>query len=175
MMANGRAHCAACVAEARATARNKRYGRKRKGSWQLGWRKKHGSWREAGTARGQGGPAGSQSKDQEQKAKWIRRRLCGKQKALGVTAFAKTAMAKLAAARAEAAAQQAKGKAQENTAEEEQAKSIGLAQIASQAKTEAQQARARARAADKQATENKAIAEQATEYAERLPPGLLIQ
>ena len=124
--------------------------------------------REAGTARGQGRPAGSQSKDQEQKAKWIRRRLCGKQKALGVTAFAKTAMAKLAAARAEAAAQQAKGKAQEKTAEEEQAKSIGLAQIASQAKTEAQQARARARAAEKQATENKAIAEHATEYADNL-------
>jgi len=124
--------------------------------------------REAGTARGQGRPAGSQSKDQEQKAKWIRRRLCGKQKPLGVTAFAKTAMAKLAAARAEAAAQQAKGKAQENTAEEVQTKIIGLAQIASQAKTEAEQARARARAADKQAEENHAIAKRATDYADNL-------
>ena len=122
--------------------------------------------REASTARGKGRPAGSQSKDQEQKAKWIRRRLCGKQKPLGVTAFAKTAMAKLAAARAEAAAQQAKGKAQEKTAEEVQTKIIGLAQIASQAKMEAEQARARA--ADKQATENKAIAEHATEYADNL-------
>ena len=124
--------------------------------------------REAGTARGQGRPAGSQSKDQEQKAKWIRRRLCGKQKPLGVTAFAKAAMAKLAAARAEAAAQQAKGKAQDKTAEEVQTKIIGLAQIASQAKMEAEQARARARAADKQATENQAIAKQATEYADSL-------
>ena len=122
--------------------------------------------REAGTARGQGRPAGSQSKDQEQKAKWIRRRLCGKQKPLGVTAFAKAAMAKLAAARAEAAAQQAKGKAQEKTAEEVQTKIIGLAQIVSQAKMEAEQARARA--ADKQATENQAIAKQATEYADSL-------
>ena len=77
-------------------------------------------------------------------------------------------MAKLAAARAEAVAQQAKGKAQEKTAEEVQTKIIGLAQIASQAKTEAQQARARARAADKQATENQAIAKQATEYADSL-------
>ena len=94
--------------------------------------------------------------------------MCGKQKPLGVTAFAKTTMAKLAAARAEAAAQQAKGEAQEKTAEEVQTKLIGLAQIASQAKTEAEQARARARAADKQATENKAIAEQATEYADNL-------
>ena len=77
-------------------------------------------------------------------------------------------MVKLAAARAEAAAQQAKGKAQEKTAEEEQSKIISLAQIASQAKTEAEQARARARAADKQATENKAIAKQATEYADNI-------
>ena len=116
----------------------------------------------------QGGPAGSQSKDQEQKAKWIRRRLCGKQKPLGVTAFAKAAMAKLAAARAEAAAQQAKGETQKKTAEEVQTKIIGLAQIASQAKMEAEQARARARAADEQATENPAIAKQATEYADSL-------
>ena len=63
MMANGRAHCVARVAEARATARNKRYGRKRKGSWQVGWRKKHGSWRERRARRGARGD------QQEAKAK----------------------------------------------------------------------------------------------------------
>ena len=45
--------------------------------------------KEAGASRRPGRPSGSHSKEQEQKAKWSRRRLCGKQTPLGVTAIAK--------------------------------------------------------------------------------------
>ena len=100
--------------------------------------------REAGTARRRGRPSGSHSKAQEQKAKWSRRRLWGKQKPLGVTAIAKQAQAKAIAAQAKADALVAKSK------------SLDL--LASAAKEEAQQARARAQEAEKKAEVYKQVA-----------------
>lgn len=53
--------------------------------------------REAGTPRRLGGPEGSHSEAQKQKATLSRRRLCGNQTQLGVTAIAKQVPAKAGA------------------------------------------------------------------------------
>ena len=78
----------------------------------------------------------------------------GKQKPLGVTAFAKQAQAKAIAAQAKADALVAKSK------------SLDL--LASAAKEEAQQARARAQEAEKKAVVYKDMAEEARKFADAL-------
>ena len=142
--------------------------------------------KEAGTTRTMGKPRGSESKQQDQKAKWMRRRLYGKQKPLGVTAFAKQAQAKAIAAQANADALVAKSNSFDSlasAAKEEVQKAWARAQaaenkaatnsksfhlLASAAKEEAQRARARAQEAEEKAAVYKDMAKEAHKFANAL-------
>ena len=158
-MANCLGHCADRASDtARATARSKRYGRKRKGSWQVGWRKKHGSWRER------------RKKLWRNKSKTpqlhyvflipvLNRATCVKSMTSPTIRTRSYEARPLDIVPSRACIME--------TTSVAHVKRKSMAYLQGRM-ARAQQARARARTAEKQATENKAIAEHATEYADNL-------
>ena len=159
-MANCLGHCADRASDtARATARSKRYDRKRKGSWQVGWRKKHGIWRER------------RKKLWRNKSKTPQLHYVFLIPVLNRATCVKSMTSPAIRTRSYQARpldivpSRACCGIQTTSVPHVKRKSIPYLQGRM---ARAQQARARARTAEKQATENKGIAEHATEYADNL-------